>query len=223
MVGTPSRRMLAGRRGRRWMAPLAAGLFVIAAGVGATVFIGTLRGAPAVVGLSSSRAVENVSTDAVSPVTSVPKAKADRIGDWNLICPASPTDRCYAQQQLLTNDGSHRVAGWILEYDLDARYHATWRVPPGVALDKGASISAGNGATYLLPFATCSAGYCEIRAVLDPTYLSRIVAAPEVKIGVTLKSGQKNLQMLFGVDGLGEVMSRLAAAENRSVSSGSVE
>lgn len=146
------------------------------------------------------------------PAAAAPAVKAERIGDWFLVCPADGADKakCVVQQQLRAPDGKQVVMVWTMHTDDKGVVHVLWQMPAGLDVPHGMILDIGDGKPKTVPFSGCDAKSCAVEVQLVPEYLGKIEAAKA--ISATVQPAATNVRPVrlgLSAKGLGDALARL--------------
>ncbi|BCP52713.1 hypothetical protein K32_13300 [Kaistia sp. 32K] len=130
------------------------------------------------------------------------------VGAWGLRCDAGSV--CALVQSRRDEGGLD--ATWRIERAGDGEMHAVWTVPTGVMVRAGMSLHFDDKQPIDVPYDSCVAASCEVRAKLTPGFVDSMRAAKVSVVQVTLKPGGKPA-FTFSHDGLAEGLALLASGQ----------
>jgi invasion protein IalB len=135
-----------------------------------------------------------------------------RIGAWIAQCDA--TAKTCALTQDLRDIGERKLdAAWRIEAQ-GGDLFGVWTLPTGILVRGGMQLGFDDRKPVSVPYDSCAASSCEVRAKLTPAFVDTLRTARGSVAGVNLKDGHAQA-FPFSHEGLAKALELLPVAEAR--------
>jgi invasion protein IalB len=132
-----------------------------------------------------------------------------RIGAWTANCDA-PAVPCALVQTVQAGGEARLGATWRIEAAADGNLHSAWSLPTGVLVRPGMTLGFDGKPPTAVPYESCAADLCEVRAKLTANFVQTMRAAQAGVVTVMLRQGGAAI-FTFSHDGLVEGLDLLAS------------
>ncbi|MCX5497260.1 invasion associated locus B family protein [Kaistia dalseonensis] len=133
----------------------------------------------------------------------------ETIGAWSLNCAGAASAPCAMSQSLHQVGTPPQDATLVIERTA-AGVFAVWTMPTGIMVNRGMTLDIGDGNPKIVPYESCDAATCEIRAKLAPDFIIILKAATRLSATITFKGGT-SFTFAFGLDGFVNALARVTA------------
>jgi invasion protein IalB len=120
-----------------------------------------------------------------APTNALKMTDSRAIGDWLYRCWEFPGDvgvKCSAVQQVIEESSKAALLRWTIGQDEKGGLVGEWLTPTNVFVNRGITLADVTEKPLMLPFASCSAGFCRAVANLAPDFVQTLGKAEKVSI-----------------------------------------
>lgn len=149
------------------------------------------------------------SVDPVNTGSVVPPSAFDiaRLKGWVAACDSDAGTFCTASQSLSAASDPGVETSWTIEKGPDGLV-GLWTVPTDVMIDRGMTLIIGDGTPKQVPFVSCGAASCKVKAKLAPNFIGLLRSSKRIATEIMLRNGQI-VTFDFSRKGLPEALEKL--------------
>ncbi|MCX5497528.1 invasion associated locus B family protein [Kaistia dalseonensis] len=148
--------------------------------------------------------VDPVRTGSIVPPSAFAIA---RLKGWVSACDSDKATFCTASQSLSAESDPAIETSWTIEKSPEGLV-GVWTVPTDVLIDRGMTLIVGDGTPKTVPYASCGAASCKVRAKLAPNFIGLLRGSKRIATEIMLRNGRV-ITFDFSRKGLPEALEKL--------------
>ncbi len=148
--------------------------------------------------------VDPINTGSIVPPSAFAIAQ---LKGWVAACDSDKRIYCTASQSLTAASDAAIETSWTIEKSPDGLV-GVWTVPTDVMVDRGMILIMGDGTPKAVPYVSCGAASCKVRAKLAENFIGLLRNSKRIATEIMLRNG-RTITFDFSRKGLPEALEKL--------------